>query len=350
MIYNDRIQALIQLGYTAREAAFLVLVCRVSGYFTRAQYNAFVRRESGGLAQQLIDRALQKRHLRVIECSRNWHIYHVTAPVIYQRIEGSDSTSRRLKGDDEVRRRLLVLNTCIRRADAQILGSEAERASFFEGLDVPRRVIPWARNAADELAITKISDTACRLPVLVAAQKELSPRITFLFADPGFISTTPFERYLETLMPLFANLRAIELVYACEPGSSVRAAEASFDRALGRAFPGNSPELFPRGMEHFISFLQAERRWTVNAPDLSTEDVRLLNEGEAIYTAGLHAELRSANARAPEELSRRLSESGIASKSRFAFVPEFVELPRALERDRKEPRRRVSQVNLPLSA
>jgi hypothetical protein len=350
VIYNERIQALIQLGYTAREAAFLVLVCRVSGYFTRAQYNAFARRESGGLAQQLIDRALQKQHVRVIECSRNWHIYHVTAPVIYQRIEGSDSTSRRLKGDDEIRRRLMVLATCIRRADARILGSEAEKASFFAGLDVPRQVIPWAQNAADELAITKISDTARRLPVLVAGQKAVSPRITFLFADPGFASTTPFERYLETLIPLFANLRAIEVVYICEPGSSVRAAEAAFDKALGRAFPGNSPELFPRGVEHFISFLEAERRWNANAPDLSTEDVRLLNEGEAIYTAGLHAKLRTANSRGPEELFRRLSEIGITSKSRFAFLPELVELPRTLERDRKGPKRRVSQVNLPLSA
>ena len=52
----DPIPVLQSVGYTEREATFLYLVALYSGYFLRRQYDRFIRRGRGAIAEQLLRR------------------------------------------------------------------------------------------------------------------------------------------------------------------------------------------------------------------------------------------------------------------------------------------------------
>ena len=54
MMLPDPIPDLERIGYTQREASFLYLVGRASGYFLARQYAEFLNRKPGALVHQLM--------------------------------------------------------------------------------------------------------------------------------------------------------------------------------------------------------------------------------------------------------------------------------------------------------
>src|SRR5688572_2454196 len=95
MTNEDRAEALRQLGYAAREAAFLVLVALHGGYFLRRQYCEFLGKEAGGTAASLVQKVVANGHAKVSLYERNTHVYHLCTRPFYAFLGQTDNRNRR---------------------------------------------------------------------------------------------------------------------------------------------------------------------------------------------------------------------------------------------------------------
>src|SRR5581483_5340065 len=132
MTAEDRIQALRTLGFTPRQAAFLVSVARHSGYCLRRQYAAFARVRHGknvrGFLDRLVARGLADRF--VVRADRG-HVYHLHSRALYRAIGEEESRHRRPVGPALIARKLMLLDAVIGRADGEWLATDEEKSSFF---------------------------------------------------------------------------------------------------------------------------------------------------------------------------------------------------------------------------
>src|SRR5690242_10735025 len=125
------IQDLIRLRYTDREASFLYLVGRFSGYFLGRQYASFLKRQPGGLVYQLMHKAKARAHIEVLDYGQHCYVYHLKAKLIYRLLECEDSQARRPKGDDEIKTRLMILDYVLDHLDLEFLALNSEKIEYF---------------------------------------------------------------------------------------------------------------------------------------------------------------------------------------------------------------------------
>lgn len=127
----DPISSLEAIGYLEREASFLYLVAVHSGYFLSRQFCRFVNQVSGALATRFLEKASRFHHIRVIECGRGRHIYHLTSKPVYEALGHRDSQNRRIKGDAHIKARLMVLDFILANLGSNLLADEASKVDFF---------------------------------------------------------------------------------------------------------------------------------------------------------------------------------------------------------------------------
>jgi hypothetical protein len=303
----DPIPMLENAGYTEQEAAFLYLVAVHSGYFLRRQFSRFVQRDRGGLVDKFIQKALRLDHLKVIECGQARHVYHLTSRPMYQTILRGDSQHRRFKGFSYMQSRLLILDFVLDNINDTILEDEASKVDFFATrCGVRSELLPrgWAGRAV------LFPDG---YPIFVS--KDSAPR--FIFFEDGSVTLTRFERYLDQYRPLFSALPALELVYVSDVEKSFPFARAAFAAHFTAIQISGVSEQTPLGVEHFLQYLRAremheERNWPVTGSDL-----KVLHEGEPLYTTLEHQALyaawkmRSTNA---EKIRQRFAQQGPQAK------------------------------------
>ena len=82
----DRCHALEMLGYTARQAHFLVLVALHGGYFLRRQYVAFTGTGHGLAVVRFLAQCVAREHIRVLAYGRHSHVFHLYARPLYAAI------------------------------------------------------------------------------------------------------------------------------------------------------------------------------------------------------------------------------------------------------------------------
>ena len=92
---DSRANALSSLGYTARQAAFLVLVALHGGYFLRRQYVAFRGGVDGARVTDLLKRVVARQHAARATYCRATRVYHLSARVLYHALGLADSRNRR---------------------------------------------------------------------------------------------------------------------------------------------------------------------------------------------------------------------------------------------------------------
>ena len=327
MIGYDPIPMLENAGYTEQEAAFLYLVAVHSGYFLRRQFSRFVRRDRGGLADKFIQKALRLDHLQVIECGQARHVYHLTSHPVYQTILRADSQHRRFKGFGYMQSRLLILDFVLDNLSDTILEYEPAKVDFFTTrCGVRSELLPrgWAGRAV------LFPDG---YPIFVSPDGV--PRFTFF--EDGSVTLTRFERYLDQYRPLLSALHAFELVYLSDVEKSFSFARAAFAAHFTETQVAGVSEQTPLGVEHFLQYLRVreineEQNWPVTGPDL-----KVLEEGEPIYTALEHQALysawkmRSTNA---EKIRRRFMQHGPQAKFTTVALPYIYPLF-SLKRERK---------------
>jgi len=293
----DPTPELMRLGYTPREAAFLYLAGRFSGFFVGRQYTEFVCRERGAILQQFVRKAQNRNHIEILHCGPGGHVYHLKSMLIYRILGFEDSQNRRLKGDDEIKTRLMVLDYILEHSGRQFASSEREKVTFFRDalrlceVDLPATTYANTR-VRGEMAIRYFAD---RFPIALAEGKKNSSRIVeFTYFDNGARSTKPFHRHLYTYKPILVALGTFHLVYVADTERNFVAAAELFKKTFAQADDGCNRQLLPFGADHLVHFFAARERWDSNSPEFSPEDLKFLKEGEKVYLRPQHNRLHSA--------------------------------------------------------
>lgn len=107
---DDPISNIQSAGYTDREASFLYLVAAHSGYFLRRQFDQFIHRHSGAIAQNFLTKAKRLGHIATLDFGQQRHVYHLFHKDFYTLLGVPDSQNRRRKGDAEIKVRLMSLD------------------------------------------------------------------------------------------------------------------------------------------------------------------------------------------------------------------------------------------------
>lgn len=96
MTTHDRIQAVVEFGFTERQARFLVLVMRHSGVCVPRQYARFAGVAYGAKCNVFFDKLVRRRYARASECLHNRaRLYHVHSKPLYHLIGEAGSRYRR---------------------------------------------------------------------------------------------------------------------------------------------------------------------------------------------------------------------------------------------------------------
>ena len=266
----DPIASLESIGYLEREASFLYLVAVHSGYFLRRQFCQFVQGERGALPTRFLEKATRLHHIRVIECGRGRHIYHLTSKPVYEALGHRDSQNRRIKGDAYIKSRLMVLDFILANLSANLLEDAPSKVDFFTTqCGIAKELLPHSYAGR----LMYFSDG---FPILVTNGG--TPR--FSFFDEGQVTATRFERFLKQYQSLFEALGEFELTYVADTESSSARATATFNRFLPADRLRGVTSATPLGVEHFLEYLAASQRYDAKGSVTSARDLEVLREGE----------------------------------------------------------------------
>jgi hypothetical protein len=310
----DPISSLEAIGYLDREASFLYLVAVHSGYFLSRQFSQFVRWRSGALSTRFLEKANRLHHIRVIECGRGHHIYHLTSKPVYEALRHRDSQNRRIKGDAHIKSRLMVLDFVLANLDFNLLEDEASKVDFFTTqCGVAVELLP--RSYAGRLMY--FSD---RFPILVS--KTGVPRFTFF--DEGQVTGVRFERYLGQYQRLFEAVGEFELIFVADAESNSARAQIAFNRFLPADRLRGITLMTPLGVEHFLEYLDASRRYDAKGGVSNARDLEVLHEGEHLYTTLEHRALQSAwnnQSTNAEKIRQRFSQNSLRATFTAVVLP-----------------------------
>ena len=220
----DPIVALESLGYTEREASFLYLVAIHSGYFLRRQFNTFIERQKGFLAQRFVEKGRIAGHIEIIDYGQGRFVYHLFSKPIYRLLGIADSQNRRRKGDGQIRARLMALDYVFENPDEHYLESEQLKRDFFtrtRGVD-PGTVLDGAGRLHPFLGNFPVS--------VVDRAHQATSLVRFPFMDEGLLSMGRFTRFLTELTPLLRALGAVEIVYIATSERNFPEADRIFKR------------------------------------------------------------------------------------------------------------------------
>ena len=310
----DLIASLESVGYLEREASFLYLVAIHSGYFLSRQFCQFVKRERGALPTRFLEKASRLHHIRVIECGRGRHVYHLTSKPVYEALGHRDSQNRRIKGDAHIKSRLMVLDFILANLGANLLEDESSKIDFLTTqCGVSSELLP--RSYAGRLMY--FSDG---FPILVSNTG--IPRFTFF--DEGQVTATRFERYLKQYQPLFAALGEFELIFVADMESNSARAKAAFGRFLPADRLRGVTPMTPLGVDHFLEYLAASQRYDTKGGITSARDLEVLREGEHLYTSLEHFALQAAwniQSTSADRIRQRFLQNSLRASFTTAVLP-----------------------------
>jgi hypothetical protein len=235
----DPIPEIEKLGYTPRESAFLYLAAMHAGYFLRRQYNRFVARADGAIGQQLTEKLIERRHAEVIDYGQKRFVFHLSSKTIYRLLSSPDSQSRRLKGDREIKARLMQLDFLLDHLDERWLETEQAKVMLFhEKLGIPLDRLPQVRFRSKRSGACQTRYFLDRSPIAVGANGEL----TFGFIDDGSRTVTSFAGYLSRYEALLRSVRTANVVYVADSERNFAAAEREFLRVFPKFDPAGASQ------------------------------------------------------------------------------------------------------------
>ena len=218
----DPIGALESLGYTEREASFLYLVASHSGYFLRRQFNRFIERKKGWIAQRFVDKARVAGHIEVIDYGQGKYVYHLLAKLMYRLLGNEESQNRRRKGDNEIRVRLMALDYVLENRSEHFLETAQDKLDFFLNIrGVPSALIRVNHGQLRPfLSVFPIS--------IVDYTQPTTSVVRFAFIDEGMLSIRKFSRFLDDLAALMLEVRRFDVVYTSVSNINFPLAEKVF--------------------------------------------------------------------------------------------------------------------------
>lgn len=134
MTDTERVQAVVDHGFTERQARFLVLVMRHSGLCVKRQYAAFASIANGGdKCNAFFDKLVRRGFVVTADCIHNRaRLYHVQHRALYHAIGDADSRYRRAVPARSAAERLMRLDAALRGPDLDWLTTRSEKVAFLQ--------------------------------------------------------------------------------------------------------------------------------------------------------------------------------------------------------------------------
>jgi hypothetical protein len=313
-LHYDPVPVLESVGYTEREAAFLYLVALHSGYFLRRQYGRFIQRERGAIAAQLLRKAVALGHLQSVACGQARFVYHLTSREMYAAIGLAASQHRRLKGDVQIKCRLMVLDFVLDHLADRLLDSvEAKHGFFTQTLDLSEALLPHSPGGGTPLFPEEF-------PILIDEQRS----VRFTFFDEGALSTSGFESFLRRYRAVFAALPGFELLYLADSDHNFERAAKVFAAMYPEARALGVTSMTPRGVDHFLDYLRAYENNETQKHPITLRDLAVLREGEHLYITLEHQALCAAwkiGSTSAERIRQRFHQQGPQAKFTAILMP-----------------------------
>src|SRR5262249_57071436 len=126
---QDRIAAIVRLGFTERQARFLVLVMQEFGVCLLRQYSAFAGIVHGQKTRKFFAKLVSRRFATAYSCRHNrGRVYHVHHKAFYRAIGEADSRHRRPLSPDRIIHGLATLDAVLATATTEYLATSDETA------------------------------------------------------------------------------------------------------------------------------------------------------------------------------------------------------------------------------
>ena len=232
MTWSDRVRAVEALGFTTRQARFLVVVALHSGYCLRRQYAAFASVAYGKSVRDFLD-ALVAKHLatRFMLRADRGHLYHLHARPLYRVLGQEDNRNRRPASAALIARKLMLLDAVLSRNDVEWVATEEDKVALFaERLRVPHAELPQrVFAAANEATPPTTRYFPHKLPVAIVGDPP-GAQFLALVTDP---TGRELDQFLQDHAALLRRLSTWSVI-AVGPDALLRQADCAraFDRFL----------------------------------------------------------------------------------------------------------------------
>ena len=281
------------LGWTAREAEWLALVCLHSGVFTRSQYQARYRLSkptAGRFVSALLDAGIAREepmpHRRGPEVF--CHVHHRS---LYRGLGIEHNRHRRRGPPDLTMRRLLSLDYVMEHDDLEWLPTEPEKVTYFQRLGIPAATLPRRDYRGPFSRSSTRRYFAFKLPVAGNGQVT-----TFVFTDTGGPRRVQRERiraWADAHTSLWQALRhrgcAVHVVAVTRTDAAAAANAAILDTWRGEHAPAVS---LPERDQRLLAAVDRAKKTgdlaplaDFGGPIVATDAARALREQERVARA-----------------------------------------------------------------
>jgi hypothetical protein len=134
MTTSERVQAVVDYGFTERQARFLVLVMRHAGLCVKRQYATFAGVANGGeKCNAFFDRLVRRGFAVAVDCVHNRaRLYHIHSKLLYYAIGEPDCRYRRTVPARAAAERLMRLDAALTRPHCDWLTTRSEKLAYLQ--------------------------------------------------------------------------------------------------------------------------------------------------------------------------------------------------------------------------
>jgi len=210
MTFDDRSEAVAQIGFTERQARFLVTVMLHSGVCVPRQYATFAGIVHGQKTRKFFVKLVRLGYASMYDCRHNRaRMYHVNQRALYKAIGESDSRLRRPLTMSHAIQRLMVLDAIVEDPDLVWLGTnEAAHLTALTRIDPTN--LPHVTVGEGDARTTRYFPERLPIGIHLAGRGVL----VYVVTDPWL---DEFRVFLERHAPLLRALRAWTLRIVAPP-------------------------------------------------------------------------------------------------------------------------------------
>ena len=197
MSTHERMQAVVEFGFTERQARFLVLVMRHAGVCVPRQYAQFAGVAQGAKCNAFFEKLVRCGYARASECIHNRaRVYHAHSKPLYHAIGEDRSRYRRPLSPRRAIERLMVLDAVLTTPDLEWFVTRSEKASYLATLQASTAAAP-EHAAVSEPVSTPVAELPGTFPIGVAPDGRA---VLIYLATQGW--TEAFRTFLQGHVPL----------------------------------------------------------------------------------------------------------------------------------------------------
>ena len=196
MSTHERMQAVVEFGFTERQARFLVLVMRHAGVCVPRQYARFAGVAQGAKCNAFFEKLVRRGYASASECIHNRaRVYHVHSKPLYHAIGEDSSRYRRSLSPRLAVERLMVVDAVLTTPDLEWFTTRPDKASYLASLEASTGAA--TAQAVSEPASAPITNLPGTFPIGVAADGRT---VLLYLATQGW--TEAFRTFVQGHVPL----------------------------------------------------------------------------------------------------------------------------------------------------